>query len=432
MDVTTEILRGLLAEAGVDPVVAEAVLPGEPLLRQGVDSLDYPAFSLAVEARFGLSIDERASMSLRTLDDFAAYIRSRGAARMSKEEAIALLKQAPKEIEPDQKYEVDRLRPGDGKGVAQLFHAVYGDSYPMVDYYIPEAIERLNAEGKVLTVVARLASGAVAGQGAYYQSSPPNKALFEFGQLLVAPEYRNTTVAARITREMDRLSRTMPQAQGFFGEAVCTHFVTQKLIKKHSYAECGLEISLMPAGAYAKEGAGAQRVSCLLGARVDRDRHADLYLPECYRNELELILGGFSLDRELRFNRSDAPGVSASELESETFDFAGVERVQALVVGADFPERILQLDQEARRRGLAVVQVYVNAGTPGTAFAVEALRARGFVLGGLIPLWFGSDGLLMQKFYQEPEWETVNLFTDKAKALLGSIRAEWERARALA
>ena len=432
MDVTTEILRELLAEAGVDPAVADAVRPGEPLLRQGVDSLDYPAFTLAVEGRFKLAIDERASMSLRTLDDFADYIRSRVASRMSKEEAIALLKQRQLEIEPGQKYEVGPLQPGDGQGVAQLFHTVYGDSYPVADYYIPEAIERLNAEGKVLTVVARLSSGAVAGQGAYYQSSPPNKALFEFGQLLVAPEYRNTSVAARITMEMNRLSRTMSQAQGFFGEAVCTHFVTQKLVKKHCYAECGLEISLMPAGAYAKEGAGAQRVSCLLGARVDRDRHAALHLPECYRKELELILGGFSLDREIVFSRSDAPDGALSSLESETFDFAGVERVQALTVGADFPERVLQLDQEAKRRGLAVLQVFVNAGKSGTAFAAQALRSRGFVFGGLIPLWFGSDGLLMQKFYQEPEWETVNLFADRAKALLEYIRADWDRARELA
>ena len=62
MEATIQVLRELLVEAGVDRAVAEAVLPDVPMLRQGVDSLDYPAFSLAVESRFGLSIDERASL----------------------------------------------------------------------------------------------------------------------------------------------------------------------------------------------------------------------------------------------------------------------------------------------------------------------------------------------------------------------------------
>lgn len=431
MNVTTQVLRELLVEAGVDQAVADAVRPDAPLLRQGVDSLDFPAFSLAVESRFDMAVDEGDSLSLRTLDDFAAYIRQRLDVT-PQVSPIERIRQNWRKIEPDSKYTVGPLKPGDGQGIAQLFYSVYGDRYPVEDYYVPESIERLNAEGALLTVVARLESGAVAGQGAYYQSSPPNKALFEFGQLLIAPEYRNSLMVSKIVREMDRLSRTMTQAQGFFGEAVCTHLVTQKLVDKQGYAECGLEVSLMPAGAYEKEGAGAQRVSCLLGARVDRDHHMPLHLPECYRKEMELILRGFSLDREISFSAMDAPLGIESAFDSRTFDFASVERVQVTTVGSDFTDVVRTLDQDAKRRNLAVVQVFVNAGGPGAVFAVEALRARGFILGGLVPLWFGPDGLLMQKLYVEPEFDAINLFSDRSKALLAFIRADWDRARSLA
>jgi acyl carrier protein len=431
MNVTTQVLRELLVEAGVDQAVAGAVRPDAPLLRQGVDSLDFPAFSLAVESRFDLAIDERDSLSLRTLDDFAAYIRQR-LGETPQVSPVERIRRDWREIEPDSRYTVGPLKPGDGQGIAQLFYSVYGDRYPVEDYYVPESIERLNAEGALLTVVARLESGAVAGQGAYYQSSPPNKALFEFGQLLIAPEYRNSLMVAKIVREMDRLSRTMAQAQGFFGEAVCTHLVTQKLVDKHGYAECGLEVSLMPAGAYEKEGAGAQRVSCLLGARVDRDHHMPLHLPECYRQAMELILRGFSLDREISFSAMDAPLATESSFDSRTFDFASVERVQVATVGSDFTDVVRTLDEDAKRRNLAVVQVFVNTGGPGAVFAVQALRARGFILGGLVPLWFGPDGLLMQKLYVEPEFDAINLFSDRSKALLGFIRADWDRARSLA
>jgi len=431
MTVSAGILRGLLIEAGVEQATAEAVQASLPLLRQGVDSLDYPAFCLAVERRFGLTIDDRSSLSLRTLDDFAAFINEHSEGGSPKEDSVARIKRNWREIEPGQDYIIELLRPGDGPGVAQLFYTVYGDRYPVADYYNPESIERLNAEGKLLTVVARLSSGTVAGAGAYYQSSPPNKALFEFGQLIIAPEYRNSLMVAKISKEMDRFSRTMNQAQGFFGEAVCTHLVTQKFVKRQGYAECGLEVSLMPAGAYEKEGAGAQRVSCVLGARVDRDRRMPLHLPECYRKEMELILDGFSLDREISFKSMDAPFAAESSLDSRTFDFALVERMQVLTVGADFPGHVLRQDEDAKRRGLAVVQVFVNTGEPGAAFAVEALRASGFVLGGLVPLWFGSDGLLMQKLYVEPEFETINLFSDRSKQLLAFIRTDWNRAQSL-
>ncbi len=427
MPISLNVLRELLVEAGVAPDVAEAIRPDVPLLRQGVDSLEFPAFCLVVENRFSLSIDERDSLSLRTLDDFAAYLHAAQGEATSTGAPPGRISQDWREVEGGRSYEVGPLRPGDGQGVAQLFYMIYGDRYPVEDYYIPERIEALNAQGRLLTVVARLETGTVAGQGAYYQSSPPNKALFEFGQVMVDPAYRHTAMAARILREMDRLSRAMAQADGFFGEAVCTHLTTQKFVDTQGYVECGLEVSLMPAGTYEKEGAGCQRVSCLLGARIDRDRPMALYLPECYRRELAFILEGFSLDRDLRFGGPGRPAAPETVFERRRFDFARVERVQATRIGADFPGRAAALDQEAAARGLAVVQVFVNAGDPGTAYAVAALRERGFFLGGLVPLWFGTDGLFMQKLYVAPEFDAINLYSPRAKTLLKFVRADYDR-----
>ena len=339
--------------------------------------------------------------------------------------AIADLMAAWRDIPPGLKYRVEPLQPGDGRGVAQLFHMVYGDRYPVVDYYMPETIERMNAEGRLLTVVARLESGEIAGQGAYYQSSPPNKALFEYGQVLIAPAYRGGRMVLEISKALDRLWDTMPQAEGFFGESVCTHLVTQKLGVRRGCIECGLEVSLMPAGAYANEGAGAQRVSCLISVIARSGPHRALHLPLCYREPLTPILQAFPLPREVRFDALDEPVAAQSSLQSQIFEDAGVVRAQALRVGADFPALARALDEDAKQRGLAVAQVFVNAGEPGTAFAAQALRELGFVLGGLIPLWFGADGLLLQKFYVEPEFDAIQLYSDKAKALRDAIRAEW-------
>ena len=74
MEVTTESLQKLLEEAGVRPEVARAINPAEPLLRQGVDSVDFPAFCALVEEKYAVVLDDEAALRLRTLNDFARYL----------------------------------------------------------------------------------------------------------------------------------------------------------------------------------------------------------------------------------------------------------------------------------------------------------------------------------------------------------------------
>jgi len=77
MAVNADELRGLLAEAGVRPELARAIDPAVPLLRQGLDSMDYPAFMALVEDRYGVVLSDAAAMDLRTLNDFVLFLGGR-------------------------------------------------------------------------------------------------------------------------------------------------------------------------------------------------------------------------------------------------------------------------------------------------------------------------------------------------------------------
>ena len=48
---------------------------------------------------------------------------------------------------------------------------------------------------------------------------------------------------------------------------------------------------------------------------------------------------------------------------------------------------------------------------------------------GTFPRWLGEDGLLMEKIEGRPNWEGINLYTDRVKQILGFIRDDWERAQ---
>ncbi len=74
MALTGTDLLEQMTQAGIAPEIVARLKSDLPLLKQGVDSVDYPAFVLAVEEAHGVSISDEDSLRLRTLDDFAAHI----------------------------------------------------------------------------------------------------------------------------------------------------------------------------------------------------------------------------------------------------------------------------------------------------------------------------------------------------------------------
>lgn len=77
MAVTANDLRSFLIEIGAREQAVKTLDPAKPLVTQGIDSADYPAFVALLEERFGLDMDEAEGLALRTLDDFAAYINAK-------------------------------------------------------------------------------------------------------------------------------------------------------------------------------------------------------------------------------------------------------------------------------------------------------------------------------------------------------------------
>lgn len=321
--------------------------------------------------------------------------------------------------------DISDFRPEDAPGVVALFRVVYGDDYPIKDYYNPDWLIAANESGRVLTTVARDGDGAVIGQAACFQSSPPNKGLYEFGQMLILPEKRGGTTAFRLAAACVNRAVGRPGVEGIFGEAVTNHLVTQKMTTHMKFQECGIELALMPAGAYEREGAGEVRVSVMQGARVIKDRGGELHLPARDREALEAVLSGFGLDRLIHWDEAAIPrSGEPTRIDPVRYDYAGVRRAHVFVVGPDFDARLAELDDQGG--DLAVDQWYLDAADPATPAAVDALRARGFVFGGFMPLWFGADALFYQKLRVKPDFEAIKLHAEMSKRLLAVIKAEYE------
>ena len=78
---TIEELKGLMLKVGIKENVVNEVQPAQAICGRVMDSADYPAFLVAVEERYGVAIEDRYALKLKSLNDFVNYIKAAHSSR---------------------------------------------------------------------------------------------------------------------------------------------------------------------------------------------------------------------------------------------------------------------------------------------------------------------------------------------------------------
>jgi hypothetical protein len=334
----------------------------------------------------------------------------------------------PREIPPGQPVEVDLLRPEDAPGVAALFRAVYGEGYPQRDYLEPERLAAANAEARIVSSVARTPRGDIVAHNALFRSAP-HPATFESGAGVVLPSYRQGSLFTKVVVHGLEHGAPAAGAEMVFGEPVCNHVYSQKLVVSLDYSETALEVDLMPAAAYQAEHSAQGRVSALLAFNPPVPRRMAAHLPEVYRAELEEIYGWYRHEERDLLPATEAPPADEpARVEARHFASAGVSRLTAWSLGPGFPAAWRAAEEEAAGQGSEVVQAWLPLDRPWVGAAVEELRGRGYFFGGVLPRWMDSDALLLQWVATEPDWEAIQLAFDQGRRLREMARADRRRA----
>ena len=342
---------------------------------------------------------------------------------MSKAETVVPLHAQGKEIPPDQSWSIRAFRPGDGDGIVRTVLLVYGDKYPVADFYAPQRLSALNEQGDMITIVAVTERGDVVGHASLWRTSAQNPHLYEFGQMIVLPAYRKRTIAMRLTEKAVECMNENDAVHAVFAECVTNHVTTQRLVTMLGVRPCALELGLMPDGQFAAEGAGVERVSCLVVAAVLRDNRRPLHLPTRDRALFVSIVSSVGIDREVTFSHGEEPDVAHCAMEVQDFGSAGVARCHVASVGSDIASRM----DEVVRRGYTLVEVFINAGTATSPWAVEQLRRSGFFVAGLVPQWFGADAILMLRLTIAIDTDSINVWSDDGKKLANAVIDRYRR-----
>ena len=74
MKVTVKDMKDLMLKIGMKKEIVEGLDPAKPLGKQGVDSVDCPAFMLAFEKKYAIKVSDTDNLRLKTINDFVAFV----------------------------------------------------------------------------------------------------------------------------------------------------------------------------------------------------------------------------------------------------------------------------------------------------------------------------------------------------------------------
>lgn len=321
--------------------------------------------------------------------------------------------------------EMDFFRIEDAPGIAHLFRQVYGEGYPIRTYYLPDRLIEENAAGRIFSCVARSRAGEVVGHDALVLLDSASH-LYENAAGAVLPAFRGQGIFPRLFKHTIFNASKRLGVEGIVGEPVCSHTHLQKMCLQLDFKETGLEVDLMTASAYSMDSGASGRVSVLLGFFMLKPRAQTVRIPMVYRDELEYLYAGLHVERAFMFSTGDLPSEGSNRGSMNLFDFAQVARITIDCIGPDFDKFIVRLESEARKKGMVIFQVWLPLASPSTSAATEILREHGYFLGGILPCGRNGDGLLMQKVGREPDWESIALYSERARRIGQMIRRDWQ------
>ncbi|MBA4392159.1 MAG: hypothetical protein C0407_01270 [Desulfobacca sp.] len=330
-------------------------------------------------------------------------------------------------VEPGQSYTFELFRPEDAEGVVHLFKTVYGEGYPISTFIDPKRLIEENAAGRSISCVARTPKGDIVGHNALFCFAPYSKT-YEGGAGLVHPSYRGGAgIFTGLGLFCEKVAAPQFGVEAIFGEPVCNHVFAQRAMVTAGYITHTLEVDLMPAAAYDTEKSALGRVSTLLGFKTLHPNPHGVFVPQVYQEPFDYLYSALDDKRQIRISASEQPPGIHSDLTTHVFDFAQVARIVVNQVGRDFMSLLEQEEKRLSDRKVVVYQIWLNLAWPWINDVVLMLQARNYFLGGLLPRWYDTDGMLMQKVTERPNWEGINLYFDRAKKILEWVRADWER-----
>jgi hypothetical protein len=317
-------------------------------------------------------------------------------------------------------FRIALFTPEDAPDVSLCYRETYGDTFPMQYVYDPAEIARRHDGVNHRTIIVRDSENRLAGMGSLFRSGP-NPLLYEAGQLMVSRRHRGKGLSNIIGQTVLEEFPTQIPVDAVFIEALCSHVLSQPSALKCGLLPTGVELEWLPALGRKKDAGVTVNTSLLMLFRVYRDAPHTIHLHPAYAGFIGQRIGELGVARTVE--PGDLPSAEATDAQWDRLRGASCATLSVFRPGKDWPDVLARFEAEAA--GCAL-HVRLNLGDRATPWAIDVLRGRQFFLSAYLPLWFQTDGMLLQKLPTDPDFSVPKYGSVGAKALAEAIRADWE------
>lgn len=316
------------------------------------------------------------------------------------------------------------LEPGMSEALVKCIRSVYGDSYPLTEFYDPDCIESLIKQKLLYSEVAINQDGEIIANLSTQLEKVGDRTADASAGMVAAP-FRGYGTILQLGMRMVSVYEELGLC-GVQLYSITLHTITQKLIADGGGILTGVLPAHFPKGTTADGFKGASGrvgvVSFYMPLKKLPSR--SVYVPLEYKEQICNIYKQVKCDREvLRPSKDKLATDSIYEITS--YNQTGVIHMRLDRVGSDTGNVLNFLDATAFENASEVDYLDIPLNDSACGFAVDLARAKGFVYGNLILERGNTDRLRLQKLDNSTFLpENMQLTSEAAKSFLNLILKE--------
>lgn len=295
---------------------------------------------------------------------------------------------------PPAVVEIRPMRPGEAIAVSRCAYEAYRYTYVYEHIYHPDRVRKLNATGKLVSLVAVSDAGEVIGHAALIPQAEM-EGICEFGVAFVKPECRGAGVLNRLTPALIEEAR----ARGFHGafvHSVTTHWFSQKAAHRMGFRDTCLLLSCAAPLDFKQiaEKGTSQRESLAHSFLYCREPATPIIHPPArHEGIIREIYGNLGIEPQIGGGVADKP--SGRGMIRVHTDNNSVSHVHILRFGRNTVSEVRSLLRQLCLKRVETVFLYINLCDPSAAGA-GAFEEMGFFFSGVFPSKGTEETLVLQ------------------------------------
>ena len=329
----------------------------------------------------------------------------------------------PKVIQEKIEYDVRSLQPAEAIEVSRCAYKSHGYTFFDEHIYYPERLIELNQSGEMLSAVAVTKEGVFMGHAALVYPELGAK-IAELTFVFVNLEYRGQGCMNRLCDFL--FNSKAHQLSGIYAYAVSNHVFTQKVMMKHGFGDCCIDLATSPATwEFKGMEENTQRISVIMSFKYLVPPVAlTLYPPAHHREMIEAAYRNIGASHAFAAPAAkvDLPA-EESRIDSRIFASESCGEIHVMKPGQQVVREVRVALKSMCVKQMASISLFLNLADPATYYLAEELEKLGFFFAGILPQAAVGEALVLQYLNNvELDYSKIQAHSDMAKRLLAYIQ----------